>query len=300
MTTAPLRSGRLAAALSLCLAAWLVPAAAQQDDGTEPVGPIEDLEGQYHFTPELLVDILSSNSLMLTRDQIASIESAKRLSREQTEVHEEFAGLTQDATATTTIDRNSFQLDAIMYLSRQRWTFWLNGEAVTPEAIPQGIAVLEVAPNRVEMTWTPDASRPDSSRRFVLEPGQVYVVAQGAVMEADEAAASVQDQTDAGGAAQDAAAGDDADDSGDGSGSGNGATDNAAPGDLALAPQQVEQLAELQQALAIVSGNAAALGMTEEELQQLQQSLAASGDTSTLSPEQQEQLQRIQQATGIE
>jgi hypothetical protein len=289
----------LGALLSVFVAAGLVPATAQEGSDLTAVQPIEDLQGRFHFTPEDLVNILSTNSLMLTHNQIVGIEDAKDVAREQTGVHEEFAALTQDASSSRVLNRDNFQLDAIMYLSRQRWTFWLNGEAVTPDLIPQGINVLQVTPYLVELTWTPDASRPDSARRFVLEPGQAYLVGDGAVVESDEVAGRTQDQPQADDTAQSGDETGDSDSANDEDSDG-GSADNAAPGGLALAPQQVEQLAELQQALAIVSGNAAALGMTEEELQQLQQSLAASGDTSTLSAEQQEQLQRIQQATGIE
>ncbi len=282
----------MSAALALCLTCGTIPAAAQDGDIPAVVEPIEDLQGNFHFTPQDLVDVLSSHSLMLSRAESERIEEAKRVARERESIHEEFAGLTQDAVISTTLQQDYFQLDAIMYLSRQSWTFWLNGEAVTPELLPQGISVLSVAPNLVELSWVRDPNRPDSVRRFVLEPGQAYVVADGAVVESDEVAGHTQEQSTGG---NETTGGDD-----DSDGAGTGTAGDAEPTDLALSPEQVQQLSELQQALSIVSGNASALGMTEDELQQLQQSLAASGDTSSLSAEQQEQLQRIQQATGIE
>lgn len=289
-----LRCGLLALLLAR-LAAWAPGAAAQEGTELVPVDPIEDLQGHYHFSPDDLVAILSTNSLMLTREQVLSIEEAKRLGAEQTGTHEEFAALTQDAVQSSALNQENFQLDAILYLSRQSWTFWLNGQAVTPDIVPEGMAVLEVGPDRVELAWTPDAARPGDVRNFVLAPGQAYLVADGSVVESDEIASQIQSQPDAESTRQDDGDGNDTQESQDGA-----PVTNAAPGDLALSPEQVEQLSELQQALAIVSGNASALGMTEAELQDLQQSLAASGDTSSLSAEQQEQLLRIQQATGIE
>ena len=269
------------------LVLWLPPAVAQEDDGQAVIEPIEDLQGHFHFTAEDLAAILSDHSLMMTRSQVTSVENAKEVAAEQKEIHAEFAAITEGAVISNAPQREDFQLDAIMYFARDRWTFWLNGEAVTPESLPQGVSVLEVSPSRVRIAWTPDPAKPAATTSFALEPGQTYLVSSGLVLEADEAAALAASSDDAG--AIDIEPLD--------APSGNSA---ATPSDLALSPDQVEQLSQLQQALSVVSGNAAALGMSESELQQLQESLAASGDAGALTPEQQEQLDRIMQATGTE
>ena len=269
----------------LCL--WLSQAVAQEADGQTVVEPIEDLQGRFHFTAEDLAAILAEHSLMLTRSQVTSVENAKGAAEEQAATYAEFATITEGAVISSAPQREDFQLDAIMFLGRDRWTFWLNGEAVTPESLPQGVAVLEVTPNRVQIAWTPDPTKPAATTSFTLEPGQTYLISSGMVLEADEAAALAASSDDAG--AIDIEPLD--------APSGEGAS---TPSDLALSPDQVDQLSQLQQALSVVSGNAEALGMSESELQQLQQSLAASGDAGALTAEQQEQLDRIMQATGTE
>lgn len=260
----------------------------------EPLAPIEDLQGGLHLSADDVVAILSARSLMLTPIEVSRIEEAKQAARDAALEYGTFAALTEGSDRSAVLPLGDLQLGAILYFSQASWTFWLNGEAVTPQSVPPGVQVLRVAPARVELAWTPDANRPDQVRRLALAPGQTYLVASGQVVESAEVRTETPG-TDApadgeGGAAipegsaAEAAAG--------------AAQTNAAPGDLALSPDQVDRLSELQQALSIVSGNAAAVGMTEDELQQLQSSLAASGDAGSLTPAQQEQLNRIQQATG--
>lgn len=289
---------RLLAVLACCLVLDRVALAQESEeprDETGELAPIEELQGRFHMTPEDVVNILSTQSLMLTSAQVRLIEDAIRTADETEQEREAFSGLTEDAVITQAVTLENLELGAILFLSRERWTFWLNGEAVTPQSLPQGVSVLRVSPAMVEIAWTPDANRPDDVRRVVLAPGQVYLMDEERVMESAEynyvppyEIGEEQDLGDSGG--EEESNDDDA------------ATDEAVaanPDDLELSAEQAAQLAELQQALSIVSGNASALGLTEQQLQDLQSSLAASGESGSLSPEQQQQLLLIQQATGI-
>lgn len=265
----------------------LIAGAAAQDEGlATDLAPIEDLQGHFHMTPAEVVSILSSRSLMLTDNQSRLIEEAMRIARENEQEREAFVGLTENATMIEAPPLQDMELDAILYFSRENWTFWLNGQAVTPKSLPQGVTVRRVDPSMVELAWTPDAKRPDDVRQFSLEPGQVYLVDEGRVMESAERVAAPPEEAieteplEPPGEDDEGAAG----------------VPDAAPEDLALSAEQAAQIQQLQDALAIVSGNAEALGMTEQQLQDLQAGLAAGG--GSLTAEQQQQLQAIEDATG--
>lgn len=288
--------------LSLLAAGCVVLAAVDgsaQEAGAagELPAPIEDLQGGLHLGADDVVAILSARSLMLTQIEVSRIEEAKQAARDAALEYGTFAALTEGSDRSTALALGDLQLGAILYFSQASWTFWLNGEAVTPRSVPPGVQVLRVAPASVELAWTPDMNRPDQVRRLTLAPGQTYLVASGQVVETAEVATDTP-EADAPADGEGGEGGAPASQGGASEAAAGTAQSNAVPADLALSPDQVDRLSELQQALSIVSGNAAAVGMTEEELQQLQSSLAASGDAGSLTPAQQEQLNRIQQATG--
>lgn len=287
MTLRPI--GRLAVAG--WLAAGLSLAHAQVEGLFDPeVQPVEDLQGTLDMSDEDIVDILSTRSLMLSSSEAAQIEEAKRIAAERDAERDAIVDATADATMVDALDDRDFRLEAILYVSPEQWTFWLNGEAISPQAIPRDLTIRRVTPARVEFSWLPDPKLPLDVRVIVLEPGQVYVADTDEVMEVADYAGS--ESPPAVTEEDDAIAGAEVDgDVADGE-TGTGAVEPAAG--------QQAAIQELEQALAIVAGNAAALGMTEEELAALRASLASSGDVGALSPEQQAQLQRIQQATGVE
>ena len=292
---------RRLAAVGLVACGLLTPVgprhAVAQDDGAA-TQPFPDLEVHYGLTPQEVLDILSSRSLMLSREEAALIEDAKLVAAEFAASRaslEDLTGLdaplygrvdSLDGEPAETGPLPDLRLDAILYLSPESWTVWINGEALTPAAMPASYRIGAIGPRSVEIAWQPEGA---AARRFVLEPGQVYVAATGAVVEADEAgglaAAVTAPAGDAGSDAQEPEP--------------ETVEPVAEPEDLVLSAEQAEELRQLQQALSIVSGNAAALGMSEQDLQALQESLAASGSTGTLSAEQQEQLRAVQQATGL-
>lgn len=277
--------------LGCWLAAGVGSAQAQLDDPFDPtVLPVEDLQGRFHLSEEDIVDILSTRSLMLSDSDATLIEDAKRRAAERDEELSAFVALNAGAVEVEALDVRDLRLDAILFVSLQQWTVWLNGEPVTPDATPQGIRIARVTPQLVEIVWQPDPGDATDVRAFTLQTGQIYVSETRTVMEADEY-----------GALSDALASDGAsggtDDMEDAS---TDAVGDDSSGDMTLNEEQRDLIAQLQQALSVISGNAGALGMTEDELAALQESLAESGDVGSLTPEQQAQLQRIQQATGMQ
>jgi len=276
------------------LLAAIAPGQAQETAETAAMpAPIEDLQGHFHLSADDVIDILSGQSLMLTSEEADRLEDARRAALEVASDHQQFAALTEAAEISEPLQIGDLELGAILFLSQSSWSFWLNDQTVTPQALPAGIAVLRVTPRLVELAWTPDPGSPGDVRNVTLAPGQTYLADSARVVETGETLT----QTNSADTDGDTASAD-GNSTGAAEGGSGGAVANAAPGDLALSPEQVDQLGQLQQALSIVSGNAAALGMTEDDLQQLQSSLAASGGTGSLTTEQQEQLNRIQQATG--
>ena len=281
----------------LAVASWLATglsvAHAQVDGLFDPeVQPVEDLQGNLHMSDEDIVDILSTRSLMLSSNEAAQIEEAKRIAAERDAEQEAIVEATVDATMVEALDDRDFRLEAILYVSPGQWTFWLNGEAISPKAIPRDLTIRRVTPARVEFSWQPDPKLPHDVRVIVLEPGQIYVADTDEVMEVADYAgpasqpAMTEDDDESAEVEQNEEIAD-------------GETDTGAGAVESTAEQQA-QIEALEQALGIVTGNAAALGMTEEDLAALRASLAESGDVGSLSAEQQAQLQRIQQATGME
>ncbi|MDA0221443.1 MAG: hypothetical protein O3B22_18020, partial [Proteobacteria bacterium] len=181
----------LALPLQRCLplfAGLLMLAAAQagaQESGESDAlpAPIEDLQGGLHLSADDVVAILSARSLMLTAVEVSRIEEAKQAARDAALEYGTFAALTEGSGRSAALPLGDLQLGAILYFSQASWTFWLNGEAVTPRSVPPGVQVLRVAPARVELAWTPHTNRPDQVRRLTLAPGQTYLVASGQVVE---------------------------------------------------------------------------------------------------------------------
>lgn len=279
----------------LVVAVWLVAgmpfAHAQLDGFFDPeVQPLEDLQGNLHMSDEDIVDILSTRSLMLSSDEVALIEEAKRIAAERDAERDTIMDATADATLVDALDDRDFRLEAILYVSPEQWTFWLNGEAISPKAIPRDLTIRRVTPARIEFSWQPDPKVPLDVRIVVLEPGQIYVADTDEVMEVADYAGPGSQPVVAEEGGEAAEAEEDEDD----------ADEETGAGAVEPTAEQQAQIRELEQALGIVAGNAAALGMTEEELAALRESLAASGDVGSLSAEQQAQLQRIRQATGME
>lgn len=259
-----------------------LPAVANGQQELPPNTPVEDIVERYNLTPAAIVQILAGNSLMLSSVELARIDDAKRAASQIVTERPTSAGLSTEEFLAEPVVLRDFRLDAILYTSGESWMIWLNGEALSPGKQPSDVQVRRVTPQRVEFLWTPEATQFGGPKVITLEPGQVYLVASGATVEAAEFAAS-------------------------GGGDGTVSVDIAAePVDatgatgLPLSEDQVARLAELQSALSAISGNAAALGLSEEDLAELQAGLAASGSSDGLTERQRELLERIQQVTGAE
>jgi len=230
-----------------------------------------------------IVDILSRHSLMLSEAQAERIEDAKAAARSVEQERLAFVGLTEGATLVTPIAIRDFKLEAIMYFSRERWTVWINGEAITPDRMPEDVRIRRVTAALVEIAWTPNPALPDDVREFTLLPGQIYLAASGQVVETSQQVLSAPASSEA---------------TGDGGMPAEQVEPSgpvATPESLEMSTAQQAQLEQLQQALGLLGGNGAAVGLTDEELQSLQASMASGNE---LTVEQAEQLQRIQQNIG--
>jgi hypothetical protein len=53
-------------------------------------------------------------------------------------------------------EEREIKLGGIVYAAKDDWTIWLNGQRVTPEALPKEIIDLRVYGNYVEMKWLDD------------------------------------------------------------------------------------------------------------------------------------------------
>ena len=158
--------GRIAA-LGLALALWLyAPAAFSQN---APAAPAAEIAAPEVIDPFLDMDInqaLSLNlrlrkveiqpssmkTLFFTLWQHKLLQEAKRgFTDRRPEEHE----LTQeeDLTAPRPRGPREISLAGIVYKSSDRWTVWLNGARITPDAIPKEVIDIKVFKRYVELKW---------------------------------------------------------------------------------------------------------------------------------------------------
>ncbi len=68
-------------------------------------------------------------------------------------------------------------LGAILYFGEQRWTFWLNGEEITPGDLPDQVEQVNVFPDEIFLSWI-DRPR-DQIVTVTLRPREGYDLAGG-------------------------------------------------------------------------------------------------------------------------
>jgi hypothetical protein len=56
-------------------------------------------------------------------------------------------------------EKRYIRLGGILYKSKNNWTIWLNGQRVTPNALPNEILDLSVSQDYVEMKWFDDYTK---------------------------------------------------------------------------------------------------------------------------------------------
>ncbi len=56
-------------------------------------------------------------------------------------------------------EERNITLGGILYTSQDEWTIWLNGERVTPDALPEEVIDLRVYKHHVDMKWQDEYTR---------------------------------------------------------------------------------------------------------------------------------------------
>lgn len=62
-------------------------------------------------------------------------------------------------------------LNGIIYTDEGSWTIWINGRSLKPGEYVDGIRILNVTPDSVEVLWTP---KPQQQHQIVLRPNQIF------------------------------------------------------------------------------------------------------------------------------
>jgi len=97
-------------------------------------------------------------SLLFTYWEQVAIEDARRsrgLNRAPTEAEllRDLEDDSEDILQPPPPEKRNIELSGIAYKARKDWTIWLNGERVTPDAIPEEALDLKVFKEYIEIKW---------------------------------------------------------------------------------------------------------------------------------------------------
>jgi len=170
-----MRSLSFAVIMTLCLP-LAMPAAAQQmpEEAFSEQGTLSieaDYEADYselssdpllampiaealHLTRQLRpseVDLSQMTSLFFTRWQHALLQEAKQLFRTRPPTTSELSQSSQDQPRVRGI--RELSVGGIVYNTSDRWTVWLNGQRVTPTAIPRQVLDIKVYDQYIDLKW---------------------------------------------------------------------------------------------------------------------------------------------------
>ena len=93
--------------------------------------------------------------LMLTPSERIAVSQAQAQAHKQTEAH----------------NSRRLCLNGIIYTNEGSWTIWINGRSIKPGEYVDGIRILNVTPDSVEIVWKP---KPQQQHQIILRPGQIF------------------------------------------------------------------------------------------------------------------------------
>lgn len=177
-----------AACLVLGTSTWAQSFSGTQEDGAESTSAQKEAE-----PVDLTFDINRIRSLFLTPWEAVAIEDAKNsrgLVRPVSEgafqvddeailgpdgqpidIGAEIEGTLKENEPLVIKPRN-IALGGIVYKSKTDWIIWINGERITPDALPEEVLDLQVTREYVEMKWFDDFSNKIFPLR--LRPNQKF------------------------------------------------------------------------------------------------------------------------------
>ena len=151
--------------------------------------PVLQLQAASGLSNDDIHRIIARDSLMLSPDEIALIDTALR----NAEVADGSMDTVGSASSGPDAARNDYRLDALLYFSPSSWSLWLNGRHVTPSSVPAEIRINAITPDYVEIVILADPVKPEDRRIFTLSPGQIYTTATGDVTDVTSFALNVPD-----------------------------------------------------------------------------------------------------------
>ncbi len=93
--------------------------------------------------------------LMLNPSEKIAVSQAHAQAHRQAEAH----------------NSNMLCLNGIIYTDESSWTIWINGRSIKPGEYVDGIRILTVSPDSVEIVWTPKLRQ---QHQIVLRPNQIF------------------------------------------------------------------------------------------------------------------------------
>jgi len=164
--TYPLLASVLLLGVMPVMAQNLMPEMTGDASATASLEGATDTQTSMQVAPKQIVPISMPSLLFNYWEQTAIIEAKKSA---------ESVGLTRGVTdAEIKADMNkpldqervkpppeerNVTLGGILYTSQSEWTIWLNGERVTPDALPKEVIDLRVYKHHVDMKWQDEYTR---------------------------------------------------------------------------------------------------------------------------------------------
>jgi len=94
-------------------------------------------------------------SILFTAQEYSALREARNYEgvARPTDVFEDFDSSDEEELQLPPQEQRFITLSGIAYSARDKWTIWLNGERVTPDALPEDILDLRVYKSYIEMRW---------------------------------------------------------------------------------------------------------------------------------------------------
>jgi hypothetical protein len=144
----------------------LMPEMTGDVPATAPLDGVADTQTNTEIAPKQIAAISMPSLLFNYWEQTAIVEAKKSaesvgLTRGVTDDEINRAmnePLDQERVKPPPEERN-ITLGGILYSSQDEWTIWLNGERVTPDALPEEVIDLRVYKHHVDMKWQDEYTR---------------------------------------------------------------------------------------------------------------------------------------------